>query len=493
MNIRTRILLHFAAVLVALGLGLAARAWFMPPPNALSDKPVRPDSVQGNAAASSEAAPVFMRESEALADLPVQKASVLRDDLKATFKSKSPLREELRLQSLLAESIKSPHDLARAFELLDSAGDEYFRQQAAILIARQWAERDPVAVLTALPALKDRHVRQQAIAQVVGLWAAKDPQAALAYVKGKADLGVRSAALHAIFSELAKRDPVAALKRAREFQEPNFSHGLERSVFGEWLRKDADAALRFAFDESDPARRQQFTSAAVEILSYTEPEKAWTLYQSLPPEQRKDRGFPSRLFSAWLRKDPGSASEAVNGMPDSQQRRSLIRESGRHVAFTDEAKARALAEKFTGAERELFLAGMGEGFTSDGMMPKFSQAAEIALSLNDPSAQIELMRTIGSRWGRLDAPGASEWLTTLPQGSARDAAVGEFVRGVFATDPTAALTWAAAITDEGKRSRRLSELLPKWAEKDPAAATAWLEQTQELSHTDRASLREKIR
>jgi hypothetical protein len=494
MNLPNRIICHAGVVVAAMALGLAARGWLVPPPNAMPEaRRSTGEQVAGQGAPRQEVLPVFTTDSDPLAGLPADRTSTLREDLKATIKSKSPLREELRLQALLAESIKSPADLARAFELLDSASDEYFRSQAAMIIALQWAERDPMAVLGALRALKDRQVRQQMIQEVVRLWAAKSPEAALAHVKEQGDLGVRSSALHAIFTELAKRNPAAALKRAREFQEPNFSHGLERSVFGEWLRQDGEAALRFAFEEPDAGRREQFVRAAVEILSYTEPGKAWTLYQSLPPEQKKDPWFPAQLINAWVRKSPDAAYEAIAGMSDSDQRRSLVREIGRYLTFSDEAKARELAAKFSGRDEELFLAGMAESFTYDGDQPKFARAVEIAMSLSDSAAQIQLMRSIGSRWGRVDAPGASEWLATLPTGPLRDAAVGEFVRGAFATDPAAALTWASAISDEGKRERRFDEYFPRWIEKDRAAAETWLNQSHRLSPDDRDALRAMLK
>ena len=59
-------------------------------------------------------------------------------------------------------------------------------------------------------------------------------------------------------------------------------------------------------------------------------------------------------------------------------------------------------------------------------------------------------------------------------GPERDAFLREFVRAHFPNDPEAALIWSTAITDAGKRDRRLIELLPQWHQRDPAAAEAWI-------------------
>jgi hypothetical protein len=138
--------------------------------------------------------------------------------------------------------------------------------------------------------------------------------------------------------------------------------------------------------------------------------------------------------------------------------------------------------------RQKFLYGLVLGSIYDGRERDYPQSLTLAAQLTDEKLRMDMIKAVGGSWGRTDAPSASEWLTSLAPGPERDGAIGEFVRSAFVTDPAAALTWSASIADDGKRSRRLMELYPKWLKSDATSATAWLFRQTNLSETDRSAL-----
>ena len=67
------------------------------------------------------------------------------------------------------------------------------------------------------------------------------------------------------------------------------------------------------------------------------------------------------------------------------------------------------------------------------------------------------------------------------------------MRAHFSNDPEAALIWSTAISDTGKRDRRLTELLPKWHQQVAAATESWIQTSDRLADSERATLLEKAR
>jgi hypothetical protein len=304
---------------------------------------------------------------------------------------------------------------------------------------------------------------------------------------------VKASGLNAIFGELAKRDPAAAMARIKDYNDPDFHYGLERTVLSEWWTKDQAAALAWV-NAQPAAQRKDLMRSVLEVVGHREPDAAWKLIQSIPAAERPDTFAMSNLLHTWAYKDPGAALTAVLGESDPARRGTIVEQLGRTMKLVDErpggeARGPAMLATITDeALRQRFLYGLAQGHLHDGSDRDYRQVLTLTNQLTDEKQRLEMIKSIGGSWAKADAPAASEWLNTLPPGAERDGAIGEFVRGTFATDPAAALTWSATIADEGKRSRRLMELYPKWIQTDPAGAGAWLSQQTQLSETDRAAL-----
>ena len=67
---------------------------------------------------------------------------------------------------------------------------------------------------------------------------------------------------------------------------------------------------------------------------------------------------------------------------------------------------------------------------------------------------------------------ASEWISNMPEGEARDAAAGELVRYIARSDQFSAFSWAKSVGNEGYRTDLLRDVLRRWQGTDPVAARA---------------------
>ena len=80
-----------------------------------------------------------------------------------------------------------------------------------------------------------------------------------------------------------------------------------------------------------------------------------------------------------------------------------------------------------------------------------------------------------------DVTKAAAWLEKLPAGIERDGAVAAYAGKVTGSDPEAAATWAATVTDNNKRENAVRNVYDRWKRTDEAAANRWLAATPALS------------
>lgn len=486
-----RLTLHIAVVGAALGLGMGVRA-MLPHRTFTAGAPTTPPDK--STAPPAEVPPLF----PAAAGRPVAGYSpaeqdALRSRVRDLSRCSNPIQEQFLLRTTLLNGINSVEDFQRALELLEGSGGEiYFCQDLIRDLAARLAEKDPAAAVGALTLIKDRHARHLAADKVIKNWAQHDPDGALDYVSTQST-GVKASGLNAIFHELAQRDPAAAMARIKDYNNPDFHYGLECTVLSQWWIKDQAAALAWVNTQPAPQRKDLMRSV-VSVVSREDPAGAWKLIQSIPAGERPDTFAMSNLLNSWAHKDPDAALTAALGESDATRRNAILEQFGRTMKLVDEgadgaARGPAMLATITDeAQRQQFLYGLAQGYLYDGRERDYRQVLNLTNQLTDGKQHLAMIKSIAGSWAKTDAPAASEWLDTLPAGPGRDGAIGEFVRGTFATDPAAAMTWSASIADEGKRGRRLAELYPKWLKTDAGAAAAWLSQQTQLSPADRAAM-----
>lgn len=95
-------------------------------------------------------------------------------------------------------------------------------------------------------------------------------------------------------------------------------------------------------------------------------------------------------------------------------------------------------------------------------------------------SEIELRaRQLAERWTNEDFRAAGEWLTTAPDGVAKQAAVRAYAERVFPYDREAAIGWALTLPEGADRVNTLTQLYESWpkgSDEDRAAAEAFAEE-----------------
>jgi hypothetical protein len=77
---------------------------------------------------------------------------------------------------------------------------------------------------------------------------------------------------------------------------------------------------------------------------------------------------------------------------------------------------------------------------------------------------------VAKSWLQQDPNAASQWVDTLPQGSAKDAAINQIITSVGTNDPASAFTWATSISDPTARDAQVVNVATQWSKQNPTAA-----------------------
>lgn len=385
----------------------------------------------------------------------------------------------------LLAAARTTDDFQRLIAILNEAPQPKLLEPLMLAAFARWAQRDPAAAATGVDDLRLMHMRLRIAGDLFRNWARPDPEAALSFLEHAPAGAVRREGPPAAFRAIAQENPEAAMRRALEWKVEVFPRTVMKAVFDEWIRKDMDGALDFARRETDVARRETMLSALMEIVP---PERAWREALTLvDPESPQGRDLLMKALDPWGHRIEAPVA-AVLALPPGRTRDELLERAAEHAAMNGLTRGEALlASMPDDTTRTQWLTLLARGAMRDPGHSRPADAIRLASQLLPGEAQTLLIAEAGERWGRLDPPAASRWLVEQPPGPLRDAFTGEFVRGTFATDPAAALTWAAMISDEAMRGQRFAELYPQWQQRDAPAAAAWLEQS-EISENDRNTL-----
>lgn len=244
-------------------------------------------------------------------------------------------------------------------------------------------------------------------------------------------------------------------------------------VFFEDPHADRLAGLVRDFaNETDPGKREDLLAAwAAEIK--TDDIPGWLNFlQSASPSDLA-QNLSRRLLRHWTDVTPEEASAWLGLLPTDQQL-ALLDDVAVPWANGDSINAMNWARSLPddAVRRQALATVAGEVIRSQPLM-----ALKMAIDLPAGPQQDDLIRRGAMQWASEDADSAVAWIKEIPAGDLRNQAMSGAAVVWSASEPVPAANLAL---DELPPGRLLDDtvisIVQRWAQKNPAAATAWVEQ-----------------
>jgi hypothetical protein len=214
------------------------------------------------------------------------------------------------------------------------------------LLARRWAELDPVAAGEWASAIaEDNSIGRSLIEQVAVAWAEKDLSGAIDWIQTLAPAENKTAASIAVSYEVARTDPLAALELAGTLPSGSRRDDLLVHAVSQWAGSDADTAMMWAAKVPDQALRERLISAIAVASAEQNPSAAATLLvQNIDPGAILDRAAVA-IVQRWAQQSPQDAADWVTRFPDSAARQTAINDlfSIWNLSNVESARGRAAA------------------------------------------------------------------------------------------------------------------------------------------------------
>ena len=478
-------------ILAAGALGFAMRGLLRPPPEEVVKMTARPG--QSISKDSSPGTPPLVSETS-------ETLQTLAKDLRGAWLAENPYRAQAAAVLRILRGAKTPDDFTAALELVaneaeETSLEEHFVAPLAEILFKRWAAIDPAAAMLATSRMAGRQTVSRLRFEIAKIWGAKDAPAALEFMLGQPD-PFRHDATFTLFQELGGSNPAQAIALAQETGAKGVKMDLVALVLRPWSTQDPRAAVQWVMTAMPVNKRLESLEACLQgsVWSLGMAETA-EMVSGLEMDQSDRDALLGRLVEngiSWP-KDPQKGLKAVASIHDDETRRRALKQIASLGNYPDSQTEALISGLPEGPDREAFLAGHARNSIDTNELFLPAEALSRIERVNDAKAQDELWRELGGVWGGRDPVSARQWLKQEPAGPRRDAVTGEFVRSLIKTDPEAALLWSTSIADPGKRSRRLAELFPKWAEQDDPAAAAWLESAPVINEDERTKLRSALK
>jgi hypothetical protein len=466
-------------IAAAFALGCLLRRWVPGSSVSVPTHTVQPAPRDSAAPAEAIAAPA----PDPLTDEDFTNASAA---FRAAMSGHTPEHDLLAAAERLLDAARTNEDFQRLVDLINTVPSEALIEPIAMAAFSRWAQIDPESAARAVDRVQSHQMKHGLAREVCRLWARRDAAQALAFFENGPPGFTRRLGPSNLFAALAETDPPGALTRARAWKNEAERINIMASVLAKWAATSPQEALAFARAEPNPAQRSVLLRGALSALPK---DKAWAeAVASADLQSLDDRLTLKQILNGWSYKIE-EPTAAILALPAGEGRDDLLKDVAIGAVMSDHQRAEALLEKMPdAATRQTWLQAIAQSHLRNGDHLRPLDALRLASQLPAGDAQTAIFREAGERWSEHDAPAASQWLVAQPPGPLRDTFLGEFVRGTFDSDPAAALTWTISISDEGKRARRLTELYPKWQQRDAPAAEAWIRQQSGLTDADRAAL-----
>ncbi len=177
-------------------------------------------------------------------------------------------------------------------------------------IAEEWAIQDPNKAVEWAETLPQGAAREEAIQGALAGWAENDPKAAFAYYEKNYGTNLETAEW--IFDSWAFNNPKEASVEVMKISNPEMRSRAVAGVVSGWLDEGSSTESVERWVDALPAGRErdQASYAIVDMLSFDEPESAWTRAATIREPDVRSEAIQT-AFAGLADVDPAKAQTAL--------------------------------------------------------------------------------------------------------------------------------------------------------------------------------------
>ena len=246
-------------------------------------------------------------------------------------------------------------------------------------------------------------------------------------------------------SSFVQRYPELAIALLDQVPEGFIRCDLANLIGSEWAESDLKAALAWANQQTDPEIKSAILVGVISSWGKTDLKGALAYVETLPPGVLLDRD--------------NTISEAFE--------KNCFAARGYQGAL---AMMQSLPE---GRIKDLAAKGISDFMSLDHPRAAWDLDSGIGDSNLRSSAEFRVLIQL-SMGSLTDPDAATQWMQSLPKGDTKDRLSAAIIRPIAKNEPQVAMDIAAGIGDSDLRTTALKKVVEQWSQKDPAAATQWI-------------------
>lgn len=317
-------------------------------------------------------------------------------------------------------------------------------------------------------------------------WLQKDLDGVLNWWDTDPDEGTGTGALQAYLSTLPLSQLPAVARRIDAMKRPDMRAAMMKKVMEHWADADPVEAGRYTLTMKEPLKGDEVLGAdALRQWAALAPMDALRSVLGLNASVMREQAITQVMNELSGSDQLSMVLQFSTSLPEEQRR--VLRE---HLAKVDEFHvSSAVMDEVVQAlgdspQRDHIMRDTAKAWARD---LRLEDAVRLAQSIPTASERHAAWLSIGGDLARARPQDAANWVQSLPANDRSSAAYG--VGLALADDgPETALPWLATVTEPSLQHLLMRRIAQRWAEIDPAAASAWLDTQPGMNRVLKAEL-----
>jgi hypothetical protein len=269
-----------------------------------------------------------------------------------------------------------------------------------------------------------------------------------------------------LLSAWAKTDPLAALDYAKANTGGRFASS---TILSCWAAADPEAAIRWAQANHEGESPNPYLAGIIRGLAGSDPARATELLTNMPLSH--ERGEALAAFMPQLLTQGADATRSwISKLTDDSLRDAAISSAANALAASDPAGTVAWLAANPSQTTQRRMDDVYSVWAGKDPQGALSSISTLASEENRSNA----LRGIVANVAMSDPKSALAMMNRYPN-DVNDRVVQQFVWHSLGNDPATAVSQITRIADEGQRNQMYQHTVGTWLERDPAAASAWMQ------------------